>query len=385
MQSPISGKPQLNRKINASLVFGMIKQEGRMSRADLAKKTGMQRASISAIVQDLIDQNFIRVIGPGKSTGGRQPMLLQVNPDGLFAAGLEITEDSINGVIVNLAGKTISTNAMPLKRTDVESVINHCENLLVKLCTPLRKEILDLSVVGVAIPGILERDGGEVVLSYALGWSDAPFQDRLRNRLGLEVYVMNNAVAGAMTEFCDPQHNNLRSLLYVLVNLRHGKQEITSLGSGIVLEGRPYFGEGSMAGELCVAIEHPMAAAKRFYRTPTDLDTLISESLDQPRAFGKIWDPFADRLAGVVASGMDFLSPGRVVIGSDVENLEDLIGKRLRKVVQEKTVAGTLAVVRNEVDLHGITLSFSATQDESLARGAILSRLQEHSLAPVLQ
>ena len=67
MKTTISGKPQLNRKINMSILLDLIQREGSMSRADLAKRTGIRAASISAIVQQLIDEWLSDAESPGRA------------------------------------------------------------------------------------------------------------------------------------------------------------------------------------------------------------------------------------------------------------------------------------------------------------------------------
>jgi predicted NBD/HSP70 family sugar kinase len=356
MSKQISGKPQLNRQINASLALSLIQREGPLSRADLVKRTGLRATSVSAIVEQLIERGLIVETGRGVSTGGRQPIMLELNPVGRYAAGIEIAEDALNGVIVDLSGRTIATGRNGIGDTKPEMIVKKSRALLDGLCKRAKVDLKKLAGLGAAVPGIISRDEGSVLLSRPLGWQNVKLRDMLQEATGLGVHVLNNATAGALAEFSADPKERVRSLLYILVYLRHVRQkDIASFGCGIVLDGRPYLGEGHMAGEIRADIENPLA--------------------DAAKASG--WKKFAEQLGGIISHGMDFLNPGRVVIGTDTPELEELIGPQVLEFVQQHTVTGLVSAAR-------LPIRFSPLQTDTLARGAIVPHLHELSLTPLL-
>ena len=384
----LSGKPQLNRKINATLVFGLLQREGPLSRADLAKRTNIRSTSISAIVQQLLEQNLVREIGRGESTGGRHPILLEINPSGLHAAGIEIGEDALNGVVVDLAGQVLSCKTIPLTDTDVENVVQRCNEMVHQLAESSSIPKDQLAGVGVAVPGIISRDEGSVVLSQPLGWRNIGIRERLGTSLQLDVHVLNNAMAGALFEYFGGMGQGARSLLYVLVYLKHlRKQQMTGLGTGIVLDGRAYFGEGHFAGEVLAEIEHPVKTARNKLgeHAPEDIDALTEASLRNPDTYAEVWNVFAKHLAEAVAWGMDFLNPGRVIIGTDVPELGEMVSEQMLEVVRSRSVAGMLTDQALMSEQGGIKLHFAPIRSDTLSRGAIIPRLQELSLTPLLR
>jgi len=388
MKSPLSGKPQLNRKINASLVFDLIQREGPVSRADLAKRTGIRPTSISAIVQHLINEGLVRETGRGPSTGGRHPILLDIDAGGLQAAGFEIAAQSINGVIVDLSGHSVAQKTISIPDTQVETILIGCGQLLDDLCSSQPDVRDQLSGVGVAVPGIITREKGEVVLSRPLGWRNVRFQDLLSRRLQTGVHLLNNAMAGAMAEYYSRKGLGVRSLLYVLVYLQRGREpNITSVGCGIVLDGRAYLGEGEIAGEVRVDVEHPLATARKSMgeAAAPDLNTLIAESCKAPDAYARVWTTLARKLAQLVSYGVDFLSPGRVIVGTDTPELGQLIGPEVERMVHAQTVAGLVTDLQVSREKKEPRVEFAHIETDTLARGAILPRLQEISLAPLLR
>jgi len=385
-QSLISGKPQLNRRINASLVFSLIQEEGPLSRPDLAARTGVRLTSISDIVDQLLEEDIVQEIGEGESTGGRRPVLLDINPKGRFAVGIEIAEDAINGVVVDLSGEVVTSQSTALSSTKVSTVQSKAESLIASLTNKSKARKKQVAGIGVAAPGIISKDERRVVLSTALNWEDVDFLDNLQRATKQTVRLVNNAMAGALGAYFDRPKPRVRSLLYVLTYLAHVRQtQLTSLGCGIVLDGRAYFGEGSLAGEIRVDLEHPVETAKKRMgkHAPARISTLIKESAKDPSTYSSVWDDFAGNLGEIISRGIDFLSPGLVVIGSDIPELGSLIGDKVRTVTRRRTIAGLLS--NHGSNREAVPLHFSPIEPYTIARGAVVPYLQELSLAPLLR
>lgn len=382
----LSGKPQLNRRINASLVFSLIQEHGPLSRPDLTARTGVRLTSISDIVDSMIREGVLREIGEGKSSGGRRPVLLDINPKGRFTVGIEVAEDAVHGVVTNLAGHVEKSSSAPLASTKPAAVLARVEALIESLIEKAQLRRKQISGVGIAVPGIISKDERRVVLSTALDWENVDFRDTLERTIGHPVYLVNNAMAGALGAYFDQPRPRVHSLLYVLVGLAHARQTVlASLGCGIVLDGRAYFGEGSIAGEIRVDLEHPleMARQKLGAKAPERVDAFISATRRNPSALAAVWETFANNLGEIVSRGIDFLSPGLVVIGSDVPELGEWIGDKLRDTTRRRTVAGLLA--NHGSARQPVPVSFSTIEPFTIARGAVVPCIQEFSLAPLLR
>jgi predicted NBD/HSP70 family sugar kinase len=244
------------------------------------------------------------------------------------------------------------------------------------------------SAIGMAVPGIISKDRGAVVLSQPLGWQNVPLQEVLEDRWSTDVYVLNNAMAGAMEAYFEGKAGDVRSLLYVLIYLEHVKRPtLISLGCGIVLDGRAYFGEGHTAGEIRVDLEHPLATARNMFgdNAPDSLPGLLRASAEEPELYDAVWRMFAEKIGQVIGRGMDFLSPGCVVIGTDTPELQDLTGKAIQKAVSTRSVSGLLEEVVGSTAPAPARLVFAPLNKDNLARGAIVPRLQELSLVPLLR
>jgi len=384
MQEFISGKPQLNRRINSSIVLELIQQHGSLSRADLAKLTGIKPTSISAIVEQLIKQQLLREVGRGKSTGGRHPILLEINPGGLYAAGIEIGEDNLNGVMLDLSGRVLASESFLLPDSSVPTIAERGNELLDSLCASAGIARNQLASVGIAVPGNIDKNRSLVVYSKPLGWKMVDLAQKL-NGWHSNIHILNNAMAGAMTEYFDNRSNKTNSLFYVLIHLQHLKHyTLTSLGCAIVLDGRAYFGEGQTAGEIKVDIHHPLAIAQRMnLEIPGTISELIRLSLNNPEKYRPVWDEFSQQISRVISSGVDLLSPGRVVIGVDTPDIDKLTEKTIREQVNNSTVIGMLNAIDGVEPSITEKVVFSQLRQDTLARGAIIPQLLELCLSPL--
>ncbi len=384
----ISGRPQLNRRINMALVLDLIQQHGTLSRADLVKLTGIRATSMSSIVEHLIDEQLLRETGLGVSTGGRQPTLLELNPGGGYAVGVEVRRKSMHAILVNLLGEPVAREHIEPGASDPESVFDSITDVVARLCTQARIARKRLLGLGISVPGIISRDEGSVVLSRPLGWRNVSVQAPLHERLGVPVHVLNNATSAALAVGFTGGNHSTGSLLYLLVYLRQrNAEQLTEVGCGIVLDGRAYLGETHMAGEIRVDIPHPLALARRERAsgTPRSLDRLIAASLETPAGYRACWETFARELGRVLAWGLDLLGPGRVVIGSDVDELESLVGATVRETAEANSMYQVLRETGVVDDPPRAHIAFSGIGPDDLALGAIIPHLVELSLAPRLR
>lgn len=380
-----AGRPELNRRVNISLALDLIKRKGPLSRADLVRLTGLRAPSVSAIVQGMLDEKLILEMGLGQSTGGRQPTLLEVNPSGLHAVGVEIQKDGLHGMIVNFVDDVLAQSTCTLPDTEPETVVERITSLVDELCKRVALSRDSLAGIGIALPGIVSRCETTVILSRALGWKNVPFRDKVSSRLGLNVKVLNNAVTGALAAYFDRDRPHVRSLLFILISLRkptHG--DTTTVQCGIVLDGRAYLGDGHMAGDIREGLIHPMAAAQDLWGkdAPPTFDALLQCSQWDSDRYSGVWDWFANHLGRVVARAIDFLNPGRVVIGTDVQAAEELMGKTVRQTAHANTLEHVVAGFAPPEMAEPVPIEFTTITSESTARGAIAPVLHELSLAP---
>src|SRR6478672_9291034 len=127
---------QQTRTFNQQLVLRALHDQSPLSRADLARLTGLTRTSVSDLVGILIHDDLIEEIGRGRSSGGKSPILLRVAPDGRHLIGLDLGEARFSGAVINLSGEILRSIDLPLEGRDGEAALE----LLFDLVDALRTD-----------------------------------------------------------------------------------------------------------------------------------------------------------------------------------------------------------------------------------------------------
>ena len=230
---------QQTRTFNQQLVLRALHDQSPLSRADLARLTGLTRTSVGDLVGSLIDDGLIEEVGRGQSSGGKSPILLRVAPDGRHLIGLDLGEAQFSGAVVNLRGEILRSIHLPLEGRNGDAAVD----LVVQLVDRLRvDDASPLLGIGIGAPGVIDTSTGTVRWSVNLKWADLRLGPSLEQRYGVPVVVANDSHAAALAEltfFRRPRPNNL-----IVIRVGRG------VGAGIILNGQLFQGDGYGAGEL---------------------------------------------------------------------------------------------------------------------------------------
>jgi len=240
MQSfPEKATHQQTKTFNTQLVLKAIYDHGTISRADIARLTLLTRATVSDLVAELINQGLVLEIGPGQSTGGKTPTLLSIAADSRHLIVIGQADDAFIGALVNLCGAICYRISRPLESHDGSQALKMVFELVEDLLNETDKPILG---IGIGTPGLVDTSTGVVIRSINLDWINLPLGQLLSERYGLPVYVANDSQVAALAQYLygeGPKSPNL-----VTIKLGQG------IGSGIVLAGKLFQGDGYGAGEI---------------------------------------------------------------------------------------------------------------------------------------
>jgi predicted NBD/HSP70 family sugar kinase len=236
---PEKATHQQTRTFNQQLVLRALHDHSPLSRADLARLTGLTRTSVGDLVGTLIDDGLIEEVGRGRSSGGKSPILLRVAPDGRHLIGLDLGEAQFSGAVVNLRGEILRSIHLPLEERSGDATVE----LVLRLVDALRADDRSpLLGIGIGAPGIIDTSTGTVRWSVNLDWAELRLGPLLEERYGVPVVVANDSHAAALAEltfFRRPRPNNL-----IVIKVGRG------VGAGIILNGQLFQGDGYGAGEL---------------------------------------------------------------------------------------------------------------------------------------
>jgi N-acetylglucosamine repressor len=230
---------QHTRAFNQQLVLRAVYDHSSISRAEIARQTGLTRTSVSDLVGDLLREGLVEESGRGPSNGGKAPILLRVAADSRHIIGLDLGESAFSGVVVNLRGQVVRSLRLPLEGRDGEAALD----LVIELVQALRADSQrNLLGVGIGAPGLIDSDRGVVRWAVNLDWTELALGPLLEERFGLPVVVGNDSQVAALAEltfFRRPRPQNL-------VVLRIGR----GVGAGVILNGQLFQGDGYGAGEI---------------------------------------------------------------------------------------------------------------------------------------
>lgn len=227
--------PEHARSHNRSLVLQTLFSGGAMSRADLARETGLTRVTISDLVAALIADGYITEIGMREASGpGKPAMLVDLDRAGHRIIGIDLSgTDALVGAVLTLDGVVVARRELPLPADDLtDAVVALARELVADSHAPVLG-------IGVGTPGVVD-DRGVILTAPNLHWAGFDLEGTLSTALGLPVLVANDANAAVLAEytFGDAGDDVL------LVKVGRG------VGSGLLSAGRPMRGARFAAGEI---------------------------------------------------------------------------------------------------------------------------------------
>src|SRR5215213_5985474 len=332
------------RRLNRQRVIDALRTHGTISRAEIARRTGLSRSTVSSLVSDLQADGLLAERAEHGAAhgeqGGRPPILLSFEASAGVALGIGFDHDHVRVALGDLSSRILAERAVPMD-TDHEAQ----EGLDVALAMVeelLAEAGVDRSRVigaGLGLPGPVDQIDGVIGSSAILpGWVGVAAGEEMRRRLDVPVSVDNDANLGALAELTHGAGRGASELVYLKVS--------SGIGAGLILGGRLHRGTGGVAGELGHILVAPEGAVCRCgnrgcLETAASTGALL-EMLR--RSHGELTVAEMLRLARegdlgcrrvisdagrVVGSAAAFvfnmLNPQRLVVGGDLAEAGDLL------------------------------------------------------------
>jgi predicted NBD/HSP70 family sugar kinase len=235
------------RERNRLQVLEVVRGRGSVSRADIARRTGLARSTVSTLVNELLGAGLLVERGaPEEALGtqGRPPVLLSFDPSAGAVLGLHFDHPVLRVAVADL-GYAILAEAE--RAIDVDHNGQDSLDAAVALVDEvLAKSGVDRSRLlgaGVGLAGPIDQATGTVGSSAILpGWAGMPVAKELTARLGLPVHVDNDANVGALAESVLGAGRGASEMAYLMLG--------SGIGAGLIIGGQVYRGSGGTAGEI---------------------------------------------------------------------------------------------------------------------------------------
>ena len=316
-RSPVKGVgPEDVRRRNRNSVLRLLYPDHWLSRADVAKLTGLSKSSASGVVTSLIDDGLIHEEGRRIISGpGKPAVLLHLDPNARQIIAIDVSRPTeLIGVVTNLVGE-IQARAQLLvndgEQLDIDPIVELIEELRDELNAPLLG-------VGVASPGTVDRSG-TVLKASNLGWENVPIAARLEERIGVGVRVDNNANAAALGEY---QYGVGREDM-MFVQIAQG------VGAGMVLNDQVVVGTLFSAGEIGHVVVDSNGVICRCGKrgcleTMTSLPSLRKRLNAEPSERDRILTKAGGVLGQTLSMPIAMTGIDDIVISGDSEVIDDV-------------------------------------------------------------
>lgn len=232
------GSKELIRDINTKLVLESIIEKAPISRAALSKELGLTKATISSIVQDLIQKNLVLEIGCGVTSIGRKPTLLTFYEKAGFTLCIDLTFNTISYMLTDLIGHSIrkkrifpgegyEKNIIQILSSIVEHCLEHTENAMYGLVG-----------ITIAIHGVTLHN--KIIFTPYYDFHQIDIAEILREKYQIPIHLFNDSNLAVMGENIYSVRVENIAAIYVY----------SGIGLGMVLNNQLYIGKDGYAGEF---------------------------------------------------------------------------------------------------------------------------------------
>ncbi|MBU3758560.1 MAG: ROK family transcriptional regulator [Candidatus Omnitrophica bacterium] len=228
-------------------ILEVIRKNGPISRTDISKITELNIVTVSNYVNHYIKKGLVVEGELDESTGGRKPILVELNPKAGYIVGVGLNMMSTVGVLVDLEINVIAEVKRERNPQNSERVIENMVDMAQEIIDKAEIEKSKIVGVGVGVPGIIDERGRTIRWPQSLGEKDVnvclSIKDTFEKRLGIPTFVENDANAAVLGEKWLGLDRDVRHMLYMF----------SGVGCGILINGEIYRGATGAAGELGIS------------------------------------------------------------------------------------------------------------------------------------
>jgi predicted NBD/HSP70 family sugar kinase len=347
------------RRTNLSLILSLVHHRGSLTRAELAKVTGLNRSTVATLTSQLGELELLYETSPGTSNNvGRPSPQVHANP-ATAALAINPEIDAITIGLVGLGGRVIKRIRYPTQHIPSAQEV---ANIAAAVIEGMRGELEStyrIVGIGVAVPGLVRAEDGMVKYAPHLGWTDEPIARMIADATGYPVWASNDASLGAGGEIIFGAGQGSMDLLYV-----NGGS--SGIGGGVVTGGLLLTGTDGYAGELGHTLVNSAGAlchcgAIGCLETEVSRQRLLDvvglpggDSDELELALASSTDPAVtaelhrqlDFLAIALRNAVNVLNPERIVLGGFLATLHSLVPERLRGRVGADSLDGPAQIVQ---------------------------------------
>ncbi len=379
-------------------VLQCIKNNSSISRSEIAARIHLSKPTVSALVDELIQESWVRELGSGKSTaqGGRRPIKLQFNEKAGYVVGTDIGGTKVKTVLADLGGNIVASSNFRTSQYLKTGVLRQISKEVEEMIEESGINPSQIWGMGAGVPGITDTENGVVIEAPSLDWVRYPFLAEARKYFPYPVYVDNDVNVAALGEQWLGNAKNKGNILFIAVG--------TGIGSGIIINNRLYRGSSSAAGEIGYMVtdkehiksdfqpvfhrygylesvaggkaigerltskirqypEHPLYKEVAAGELPSEMAFKFARAGD--RLALEVVEESIEHLAYGVINAASLLNPEVIIFGGGVMKSADFILPRLKETVSQYLPSS-------------VELNISGLGDNAGVLGSVSMFLREH-------
>jgi glucokinase-like ROK family protein len=239
-----TGDQSLVREINLSVIMNHLRMNAPISRAALAEATGLNKTTVSSLVNELIERQFVQEVGLTSQSTGRPAVLLKLDPAVGFIVSCEIGVDFILVICTDFSPKIIWRHEEHIDPIiGQRAILDHAIAVLhqaIEVGRPVGGPLLG---VAVGVHGLVDQATGALLFAPNLGWKDLPVRAILQEAFNAPIFVDNEANIAALGERYFGAAQGYDEVVYISATG-------IGLGGGIVHGGRVFSGVTGVGAEF---------------------------------------------------------------------------------------------------------------------------------------
>ncbi|MEU9105288.1 ROK family transcriptional regulator [Streptomyces xanthophaeus] len=386
MQTP--GSQSSLHRANLERVVRAVRLAGSLTQAEIARSTGLSAATVSNIVRELKDSGTVEVTDT--SAGGRRARSVSLSGDAGIVIGVDFGHTHLRVAVGNLAHQVLAEESEPL---DVDASwaegFDRAEALVGRLVAGIGVSREKVIGVGLGVPGPIDVESGTLGSTAILpGWAGINPRQELSQRLGVPVYVDNDANLGALGELVWGSGRGVKDLAYIKV--------ASGVGAGLVINGQIYRGPGGTAGEIghitldesgpvcrcgnrgCLetfaAARYVLPLLQGTHGPELTMERVVELARGGDPGCRRVITDVGRHIGSGVASLCNLLNPSRVVLGGSLADAGELVLAPIRESV------GRYAIPSAARQLSVLTGSLGGRAEVLGALALVLSEMGDSTL-----
>ena len=239
------------RAMNRRNVLNQIRRNGPVSRTKLAELTGLSAAAISGVTAELIEDRLLteHSIGEAGSSGGRRPIMIDIDNAAHQAVGLKLTENRLEGVVTDLSLQVLAHLIEDITDHDPSKITAQISSLCKRLFRHAKIQGHDVIGIGIGLSGVIDASEGIAVHAPLFAWHGVPIAKLVSEKTGFPTWVDNDANAFAAAERLFGHAKHASNFLVVAIG--------RGIGGALVSNGELHRGRNGGAGEFGHNVIHP--------------------------------------------------------------------------------------------------------------------------------